>query len=576
MKKIHKKKRVRYDRLLVCLAVLILVCFIVIKCVSFVVTATGSLIKSSETVYISSITNNVKLYDETYEETSSIPRGTEVKKIGGKIVQKDENDTVVDTYVTISYDNKKYLIKESDYASKLEDAVKEKTMYVRTPLTIYKSLESSEILSFAKKGTSLEITGFDKINSDGSINKYKIKVNDSEGYIYAKYTLYEEEEAKKYYDYNGAYEIHAARGNRFGGGDAGTLDYYPVAKPNFNDNTMPKEVRSLYLNAGVLGNIDEYIKVAKNGNINAFVVDIKDNTSPGYPAKAMEKYSPTNYKKALNSYEGYKAAIKKLKDAGFYVIGRITTFKDSFYVTDNPSSAITSTSNGTPYKHNGSYWPSVYSRDVWEFTVELAKESVTEMGFNEIQFDYVRFPDRTGSIESAGLVNMNNKYNESKASAIQAFLMYACDEIHKENAYVSVDVFGESANTYVAAYGQYWAAISNIVDVISGMPYPDHFSDGEYGISTPWTNPYKILNVWGSSVAKRQTEIETPAVVRTWIQAYNAIRSPYNVYDEEAVSNEIKGLYDAGLTGGYMTWNGSSNISKYKEIINAFRKDYTA
>ena len=152
--------------------------------------------------------------------------------------------------------------------------------------------------------------------------------------------------------------------------------------------------------------------------------------------------------------------------------------------------------------------------------------------------------------------------------------MYACDEIHELGAYVSVDVFGESANTYVAAYGQYWPAISNVVDVISGMPYPDHFARGEYGVSIPWTEPYKILNLWGQAVSKRQNEIETPAIVRTWIQAYNAIYSPNVVYDATMMENQIKGLYDAGLTGGYMTWNGSSNLSKYTSIASAFRKDY--
>ena len=114
--------------------------------------------------------------------------------------------------------------------------------------------------------------------------------------------------------------------------------------------------------------------------------------------------------------------------------------------------------------------------------------------------------------------------------------MYATDEIHKYNAYVSVDVFGESANSYVTAYGQYWPAISNIVDVISAMPYPDHFDTYAYGSKVPvWTEPYELLKAWGKTVVTRQSEIPTPAVVRTWIQAYNAIKSPYIVYDANKV-----------------------------------------
>ena len=339
---------------------------------------------------------------------------------------------------------------------------------------------------------------------------------------------------------------------------------------------MPNEVRSLYMNAGVVKNVDEYIKLAKESGINAIVVDIKDNTSPAYPANAMKEYSMTNYEKAINSYDDYKNAIQKIKDAGLYAIGRITVFKDSYYSKDHPEDTILDTATGKSYNHDGSYWPSAFNREVWEFNVSLAIESVKEIGFNEIQFDYVRFPDRVKSLEDAGKINYNNTYNETKAQAIQRFVMYACDEIHKYDAYVSIDVFGESAHTYVTPYGQYWPAISNVADVISGMPYPDHFSTYEYGFKEPvWTIPYDLLYLWGNEfVMTRQSEIPTPAIVRTWIQAYDSIKSPYVTYDASMVSKEIQGLYDAGLTGGFITWNGSSSLSKYKSISSAFGKEY--
>ena len=171
---------------------------------------------------------------------------------------------------------------------------------------------------------------------------------------------------------------------------------------------------------------------------------------------------------------------------------------------------------------------------------------------------------------------MKNKYNEEKAQAIQGFLMYACDEIHKLGAYVSADVFDESAHNYVTGYGQYWGAISNIVDVISAMPYPDHFNAYEYGFKqVVWTVPYELLKFWGTNyVVKRQSEIPTPAIVRTWIQTYDTIRPPYIVYDASKISEQIKGLYDAGLTGGYMTWNAGSSLEKYRLVAPAFKGDY--
>ena len=94
------------------------------------------------------------------------------------------------------------------------------------------------------------------------------------------------------------------------------------------------------------------MEFAKDTNINAFVVDIKDNTAPAYPAEAMKKYSQTNYNNAINSYEEYKNAIQKLKDNGFYVIGRITTFKDSYYAKDHPEATIIDTKITPPIIRN--------------------------------------------------------------------------------------------------------------------------------------------------------------------------------------------------------------------------------
>lgn len=519
--------------------------------------------------YLANNQSEITLYTLDYNETLQIARGTKVE-----IIESITNENK--EYYKIKYNNTEYLVFKENVVNSEDDIILEKEMYVRTPVTIYESEDSIKILGMAKKGEKLDIVGYNKVNEDGSISMYKIKYNDIEGYVYGKYLVNNKELSLVNYDEDGNYQIHKKRGDSFGGGDAGNLDYYPYEKAKFENNVMPDEVRALYLNSGVVSNVDAYIKIAKNSGINAFVVDIKDNTSPAYPAKAMQEYSITNYNKAINSYETYKKAIKKLKDEGFYVIGRITVFKDSYYAKDHPEDTIKDNNTNSSYNHDGSYWPSAFKRNVWEYNVKLAIESVQEMGFNEIQFDYVRFPDRTGNLEKKGVINFGNVYKEDKAQAIQQFVMYACDEIHKHNAYVSIDVFGESAHNYVTAYGQYWAAISNVADVISGMPYPDHFSAHEYGFNeVVWTIPYKLLNLWGNNfVMKRQKEIPTPAIVRTWIQTYDTYKNPKVIYDSYMIKEEIKGLYDAGLKGGFMTWNGSSNISKYDSVKSAFGGNY--
>ncbi len=510
--------------------------------------------------YLASTLPQVELYDEEFNKVKELPRGT-------KVIIKEDVQNEEKNYKKIEYEENTYLVKEENIN---EQIVLEKEIYVRTPCVLYENEIDGKIISHLKKGEKLEIIGYDFLK-DGNVNMYKVKT-EKVGYAYAKYLNQDETEANKYYD-NGYYEKHKERTNRFGGGDAETLDYYPYIKPTFEDNIMPEEVKSLYINRETIKNIDEYIELAKQTKINAFVVDIKDNASPAYKSKVMEKLSPTNYEHADMTIEEYKNQIKKIKDNNFYVIGRITTFKDDYYASDNNEDTIYDTRTNAPFNHNGSLWPSAYSRNVWYFNVELAKEAVTEMGFNEIQFDYVRFPDRTSSIESH--LDFKNKYNETKAQAIQGFVMYACDELHKLKVYVSIDVFAESAHQYVTGYGQYLPAISNIADVVSPMPYPDHFSKNEYGISEPvWTVPYKLIKTWAGYVQDRQKETTTPAIIRSWVQTYDTIHEPYITYDSSKVSDQIKALYDSNIKNGFITWNSGSSLLKYKSLSEAFNKEY--
>ena len=520
--------------------------------------------------YLASSTNTVNLYEYKKEDNKeSLNSSLEVVR-GEKVVCYKDSRLVYEdkNYVKIKYKDKDYYVLEELLVKKYEDVVLEDTLYVRTSYNLLKDLNGN-LLDLVKKGSSVEIIGFNKLLSDGSVDLYKVKVGESTGYFYSKYLLSFEEEAKKNYDPEGISKIHETKLDKLGGGNGGSLDYYPVEKPNFSDNKMPEQVYALYINGskGIKNNIQAYIDYAKTTKINAFVVDIKDNCVPAYKSSVYETYSPTNYKYATNSIEDYKYAINLLKENGFYVIGRITTFKDDYYALDNKENAIGKT-DGSLLKQGGSYWPTPYSRRVWEFTINLAKDAVKLFGFNEIQFDYVRFPDRISSIKN---IDFHNTYDETKAEAIQRFLMYATNELHEMNVYVSADVFGESSWGYVTAYGQYWPAISNVVDAISAMPYVDHFSKNP----TYWNNPYQTMLNWGRTAALRQTEIKTPAVARTWITAYDTpYWKPTVVYDGEKLTEQIKGLYDAGLKGGYMTWNSGSNLTKYKSQFSAFNKIY--
>lgn len=508
-----------------------------------------------ENGYVATLRTNALYFDGEGVPLGTFLRGTQVEyeitSDGKPAIHLD--DTLV------------YLQEGASVVADAADIIPVHTRYVQTAVNL-RNIDGKLLAAFADKGMAVQVTGYDYLQEDGRVHMYRVSCGGEEGYIMPWYLADNEADAVANYD-NGNYATHAARENRYGGGGAADLDYYPRVKGTIPGNEMPEECRTLYLVNWRLDQVDDYIEIADNSGINAFVVDIADGGAVGYAGAVMKQYCPSGAAAANNTVEAYQAAIQKLKDAGYYVVGRITTFNDSYFVKDHPEYAI-SDLDGEPLKLSGEYWPTPFNRTVWQYKVDLAVEAVELMGFHEIQFDYVRFPDSTWRYEDAGTIDFRNTYGETKAQAIQRFLMYATDILHEHGAYVSADVYGESAYTYVTAYGQYWPAISNVVDVISGMPYPDHFSASDTWL--PWEHPYDTLYSWGQSVMQRQSETATPAAVRTWIQAYNATRKPYNTYGPDEVSAQIHALRDAGCSGGYMTWNAGSSVDKYTLLMPAF------
>lgn len=566
----RKKKRIKLGKLILFIVSIVIITFGVIFGIKKIFGNSNIIIKKSYDKYLASENNVVSIYEysknedgtEVLNKSEDITRGTKISTKNDKFTYEEKE------YTLINYNDKEYYVLTNELVDNNRDVVLEKSRFVRTSVTVYKNEVDSKIESFIKKGNELEILDYDKLLDNGNVNMYKIKKDDISGWVYAKYLVNDKDSALANYNENSVYDTHKDRkyGSReLYGGKASTLDYYPFERVSFEDNKLLETAKSMYLNAGsnVINNIDSYLDIAKNNGVNMIVVDIKDGAL-AYSSEVAKEYSMTAYNTAINSNEKYKSAIDKIKEAGIYVVGRIVVFNDVHYGKDHPEDCITSSASSR-------LWPSAYSRGAWEYNVELAKEAIRTMGFNEIQFDYVRFPEDAYNMSVKGNTDFKNKYDEEKAEAVQNFLFYAVDQIHKEGAYLSVDVFGECSSEYVTAYGQYWPAISNIVDAISSMPYTDHFGRN----NNTWSNPYKTVYNWAVGAAKRQTEIPTPAVARTWITAYDTpYWNPKVIYDASKISDQAKALVDAGLKGGFITWNSASSLSKYQQIKSAFSKDY--
>ena len=566
----RKKKRLKLGKLILFIVSIVIITFGVIFGIKKIFGNSNIIIKKSYDKYLASENNVVSIYEysknedgtEVLNKSEDITRGTKISTKNDKFTYEEKE------YTLINYNDKEYYVLTNELVDNNRDVVLEKNRFVRTSVTVYKNEVDSKIESFIKKGNELEILDYDKLLDNGNVNMYKIKKDDISGWVYAKYLVNDKDSALANYNENSVYDTHKDRkyGSReLYGGKASTLDYYPYERVSFENNKLLETAKSMYLNAGsnVINNIDSYLDIAKNNGVNMIVVDIKDGAL-AYSSEVAKEYSMTAYNTAINSNEKYKSAIDKIKEAGIYVVGRIVVFNDVHYGKDHPEDCITSSASSR-------LWPSAYSRGAWEYNVELAKEAIRTMGFNEIQFDYVRFPEDAYNMSVKGNTDFKNKYDEEKAESVQNFLFYAVDQIHKEGAYLSVDVFGECSSEYVTAYGQYWPAISNIVDAISSMPYTDHFGRN----NDTWSNPYKTVYNWAVGAAKRQTEIPTPAIARTWITAYDTpYWNPKVIYDASKISDQAKALVDAGLKGGFITWNSASSLSKYQQIKSAFNKDY--
>lgn len=502
--------------------------------------------------YLASENQILTIYGEN-DLSVTLPRGTKVD-IKNKIVTIDKQD-----YRQLVYEDNVYYVTQDILEEDRNNCVKETELYTLRSHVLTDEYDSYKINGYVFKNDLVEVNGFHELLDDGSVDYYFLN---NTGYMPSKYL------SDEFYE-------TGLDGHRYddvffgGGGDPTLVEYYEKDNISFENNKMPELVKGLYINAEAISAADSYIEIAnQTEGINAFVVDIKDcyiDTQLAYDSPVAQIYAPST-SNIPNSYESYKENVKKLKDAGYYLIGRITAFKDDAFAYDNPEEALLY--GGELYEYGYVKWPSIYSRKMWEYNVALALEAVNEMGFDEIQFDYCRLPE---DVEG---VDLRNTYDESRIEAVSQFLRYASEQLHNAGAYISADVFGETSgydpNSFTAwstSYGQFWPAISNVVDAISSMPYPDHFSAYAYDIAEPWLDVYDLMYSWGRATNYAQANTYTPAKCRTWIMAQSS--DAYEIeYTPDFIADQIQGLKDADVFDGYLTWNAASSMYRYNQYID--------
>ncbi|MDX8336274.1 putative glycoside hydrolase [Candidatus Cetobacterium colombiensis] len=333
---------------------------------------------------------------------------------------------------------------------------------------------------------------------------------------------------------------------------------YPMN--NFTNNPRV-DVKGIYLNIYTIGSskkMERLINLAKTTEINAFVIDVKDDNGVlSFEMEAPKKFGiPVSKNYPIKNIGEF---MKKLKENNIYAIARIVSFKDPTYAKANPDKVIISRDTGKPYTNSdGIIWVSAHDRNLWEYNLAVAEEAA-KAGFNEIQFDYVRFPASNGGKLDSKL-NYRNTKNESKPETIQKYLKYARERLNALQVYTSADVYGQ-VGTFSddMGLGQHWEAVAQVVDYICPMMYPSHYGNGAYGIPVPDAQPYKTIYHSVKDSVNRSENISSPATMRPWIQAFTAkwVKGHIN-YNEKEIREQIKAMNDLGVTE-YLLWSPSNN-----------------
>lgn len=345
------------------------------------------------------------------------------------------------------------------------------------------------------------------------------------------------------------------------------LNFSPVEKKEYQNNKRVA-VKGIYVtssSASLTKRMDELIALTKRTEINAFVIDVKeDGGSLLFKMEAGEKYNPL-----ANKYSPIKdidAFMKKLKDNNIYTIARIVSFKDPIYAKANPDKAIINRATQKPFTNSdGVIWVSPHDRNLWEYNVAVAKEAA-KAGFNEIQFDYVRFPASNGGKLDKEL-DYRNPNNESKPETIQKYLAYARKELEPLGVYIAADIYGQVGSLPDdMSLGQHWETISNVVDYICPMIYPSHYGKGVYGLPVPDADPYKTVYCSTQDSLNRNYNIETPAIVRPWLQAFTAKWVKGHItYGPEEIELQVKALKDLGVDE-YILWSPTNRYRIEKNL----------
>ncbi|MEO5816853.1 MAG: putative glycoside hydrolase [Gemmatimonadaceae bacterium] len=323
-------------------------------------------------------------------------------------------------------------------------------------------------------------------------------------------------------------------------------------------------VRALYVNrfAGQsTKRMKQLIQIADETEINALVIDMKDefglNYTPANPE--FRKNAGTS-----GTIRNLPALLDTLRAHKILPIARLVVFKDSVTARVHPEWTIRRQDGSVWRDKKGLAWVNPYHHELWDYNIGLAEE-LAKMGFGEIQFDYIRFPEPYPSLPTQVFPDSKGV---AKPDVLASFLKDANARLDKLGARTTADIFG--LVTTVGGpleVGQWWEKLAPVTDVLLPMVYPSHYPRGSFNIPSPNADPYQIIKIALTKAKERDAKlgVKTPEHIRPYLQAFT-LGSPH--YGPEQLNAQKKATYDSGYDG-WVLWSPGS---KYEEFLPAFEK----
>lgn len=330
--------------------------------------------------------------------------------------------------------------------------------------------------------------------------------------------------------------------------------------PEVTHLLTPYAVRGIYFTSWAAGSASfrkSMFDLLSSTTLNSIVIDVKDYS--GRVSFPVEDKQILALGAVQNRIPDIKELIKRLHKMGIYVIARVAVFQDPYLVKVKPEWAVHDKRTGGLWRDSGgAYWLDPSSKDVWKYVVAIARESYN-IGFDEINFDYIRFPS-DGAVSSAVY---SKSASTTKASVIRDFFSYLHQELSGDlfstsSIPISADLFGQTTTDLGdMGIGQYFENSLPYFDAVAPMVYPSHYINGFAGYDKPATHPYEIVKYALDTALNRSIAKNALSDIRPWLQAFDLGA----VYTPTMVRDQIRATYDAGLNS-WILWNAGSVYQK--------------